>query len=83
MDTKKITITTALLIATSIIGYGIWIGSIQAQISSTETLALESKDNIRQLDAQNQEVKLQLMKLETQLVGIQVTLQEIKSSINK
>lgn len=78
---NKINLTSIIVIVSAIVGYGIWIGNIQSQISATETLANESKQSIIQLQNQNSDIKVQLMKLETQLSGIQGVLLEIKQAL--
>lgn len=58
------------------VGYGVWVGTIQASLTQTVEIAKQNQTRVTALEINNGEIK-------TRLTSIEATLQEIKIAINQ
>ena len=61
-----------------LVGIGIWVGTIQTKVSSLEKTSEHNGVLIEGVISAGNDLKVSIAKLETHLVNIQITLEEIK-----
>lgn len=80
-DTKKFVRGVAVVVGMALLGYGVWVGSIETRIDDFGTRITNGEKTAEDLRTKVQSAEVSAAEIKTKLTNIELTLTEIKQAL--